>query len=91
MTAGGDDEMTAGGADPSNGVSTLGGRGNTVYMPIVAFPCLSTDKSCCAIPRWKNASVMLALSKASRVELRFCSTDSTTCLACEVVFLWAST
>ena len=52
IIAGGDDEVTEGGNAPiSEGFSTFGGRGNTVYMPIVAFPWLSTDKSCCAIPR----------------------------------------
>jgi hypothetical protein len=39
IMAGGDDEVIAGGICPrSDGVSTFGGRGNTVYIPIVAFP-----------------------------------------------------
>jgi hypothetical protein len=88
ITAGGEAEVAADGRPPNNdGDCTPGGRGNTVYIPMVAFPCLSTDRSFCATPRWKNASVRLASSKASWVALRFCSTDSTTCMACEVVFL----
>jgi hypothetical protein len=88
IIAGEENEVVAGGSPPnSDGACTSGGRGNTVYIPIVAFPCISTDKSFCATPRWKNASVRLASSKAWWVALRFCSTDSTTCLACEVVFL----
>ena len=35
---GGDDEAISGGNCPSSGASAFGGRGNTVYMPIVAFP-----------------------------------------------------
>jgi hypothetical protein len=81
IIAGGDDDAILGGNCPSGDVSTFGGRGNTVYMPIVAFPLSSADKSCRATPRWKNASVRLALSRASWVALRFCSTDSTICLA----------
>jgi hypothetical protein len=38
MIAGGDDEAILGGSWPNSGVSTFCGRGNTVYMPIVAFP-----------------------------------------------------
>jgi hypothetical protein len=84
----GEDEVVAGGISPnSDGACTSGGRGNTVYIPIVAFPCMSTDRSFCATPRWKNASVRLASSNAWWVAFRFCSTDSTTCLACDVVFL----
>jgi hypothetical protein len=90
IIAGGEDEVVVGGICPrSPGAPTFGGRGNQLYMPIVAFPCSSTDISRCAMPRWKNASVKLALSKASRVALRFCSTDCTTRKACEVVFLRA--
>jgi hypothetical protein len=89
ITAEGADEVVVAGGNPPNsdGACTSGGRGNTVYIPMVAFPCFSADRSFCAIPRWKNASVRLASSKAWRVALRFCSTVSTTCLACDVVFL----
>jgi hypothetical protein len=77
-----EDEVVACGSPPnSDGACTSGGRGNTVYIPIVAFPCFSTDRSFCAMPRWKNASVRFASSKASWVALRFCSTEFTTCLA----------
>jgi hypothetical protein len=51
ITPGEDDEVTADGRVPSDAVSTFGGRGKTLYIPIVAFPCLSTDKSCSAMPR----------------------------------------
>ena len=52
ITAGGDDEVTAGGDAPRReGFSTFGGRGNIAYMPMVAFPCSSTDKSCRATAR----------------------------------------
>lgn len=49
---GGDDEVTVGDDAPTKeGFSTFGSCGNTAYMPIVAFPCSSTDKSCRATAR----------------------------------------
>jgi hypothetical protein len=52
ITAGGDDEVTVGGDAPRRkGFSTFGSCGNIAYMPIVAFPCSSTDKSCRATAR----------------------------------------
>jgi hypothetical protein len=38
IIAGGEFDPMSGGNCPSSDVSTFGGRGNTVYMPIVAFP-----------------------------------------------------
>jgi hypothetical protein len=55
ITPGEDDEVTANGRVPgSDAVSTFRGHGKTLYTPIVAFPCLSTDKSCSAMLRSKN-------------------------------------